>query len=495
MQKAILENTLEKSLEGIVDQEDEVTDLLHDPAHKGSSMWKDETFQGKLRKKLGRDYEPFVRTMTELSGLLDELSGTLLSRVETANNVLVTLIEQSHHREEYCKKRRVSKRPILKHKRTRKLANSLYNAIIGGNCIQVRWPVSISMKQRGCLMYNDSKWYFPQKSGDTSTSSWFWQEIEIEPLMTESPASPPSKPVPPLAKTSKLELRPKVQFAIVTSTLDSIPWPQVEDTTTPSISDLCSTLCSVKPNCQQRELIGFITDETDACQKHKLYVLRNLSRDRETQSLEDVLLSSSKPMHLRAQDSFRLSRKDRLFLDATLAYSVLQFHGSWLKSQWRSRDIMFAKDELDNRVLVDHPYLSWPLLGTGRTGDDDDDDNKNKKIHSTLQRSNSALIRNDILFPPGLALVELSLCETIPSLRTPEDDDPLEAIASLKTASRNLQNVYRESGARYRDVVDKCLFWPGCRDAQLDDEEFHATVFESIDKPLIAEYRDIEGRF
>lgn len=84
--------------------------------------------------------------------------------------------------------------------------------------------------------------------------------------------------------------------------------------------------------------------------------------------------------------------------------------------------------------------------------------------------------------------MELSLCQTIAALRAPEDLDPDEDTADLKTASRVLKYVYDESGTRYGDVVGKCVFWPGGREAKLDDEDFQETVFSTVVSSLLEDF-------
>lgn len=70
----ILLNTLERALEDVVDYEEDVSKLIHNPR---GSLWNDVQFQKQLRKKLDRNYEPFVKTMIDLAGLLEELSSKL----------------------------------------------------------------------------------------------------------------------------------------------------------------------------------------------------------------------------------------------------------------------------------------------------------------------------------------------------------------------------------------------------------------------------------
>lgn len=109
-------------------------------------------------------------------------------------------------------------------------------------------------------------------------------------------------------------------------------------------------------------------------------------------------------------------------------------------------------------------------------------------------RTLSSVIRNETLFPLGLALIELSLCRTITALRISEDENPDEEVALLKTANRCLNHVYVESGTRYGDVVHQCLFWSHTRETDLDSEELQDTVFRHIISPLLDNVEDFDGR-
>lgn len=73
-QHAILLNTLEQALEGVVDEEDEVGELIRNPQ---SDAWQDPVLQKRLRQKLDRNYEVFVGNMNGLSESLKQLSGKL----------------------------------------------------------------------------------------------------------------------------------------------------------------------------------------------------------------------------------------------------------------------------------------------------------------------------------------------------------------------------------------------------------------------------------
>jgi hypothetical protein len=69
-QRALLLNTLERTLADAIDDENEIIQLINDPT---GSSWKDAYIQRSLRMRLGRDYDVFIANMTELSSLLNTL--------------------------------------------------------------------------------------------------------------------------------------------------------------------------------------------------------------------------------------------------------------------------------------------------------------------------------------------------------------------------------------------------------------------------------------
>jgi hypothetical protein len=318
---------------------------------------------------------------------------------------------------------------------------------------------------------------FVSKSGQPC--AWSWQEIETHPVFTEIKTQAPK---------SQLSVpKSKVKFAVI-SVLESLPCPGpgvLDDTPCPQISDMCSTLRSIKIVSQRRELIGFIADEAENNPRHNLYLVRSHPNGLEKVSLEELLVPASPNVGpVQAYRGSMLNRKDRYRLAAVLACGVLQLHGTWLKGNWKTVDILFPKHELATRASLDSPYVPPLALSDGP--------NERGSAVPQLHGSSSSLIRSEILFPLGLALVELSLSQSMQNLRRPEDDDPVEPVARLKTASRHLEDVYHESGTTYGDVVKRCLFWPGDCDAELDNEDFHDAVFNTVVAPLINELRIFE---
>jgi hypothetical protein len=87
-----------------------------------------------------------------------------------------------------------------------------------------------------------------------------------------------------------------------------------------------------------------------------------IEQDIDLYSLQDILAGSN-CLGRPGQSSDELSRGDRLYLAAVLACGILQFHGSRLKQQLGTRDVLFARDTPHGSVAFDHPYLVWPVSG------------------------------------------------------------------------------------------------------------------------------------
>jgi hypothetical protein len=268
----------------------------------------------------------------------------------------------------------------------------------------------------------------------------------------------------------------RVKFAATTTMEENLSSTLIEQSPPcPPITDVCSILVKTKMGPEQRELLGFLTSES---YRHRLYLVREVIGDLQPHSLEDILTGSSNRSGPLARKRILFNRRDRLFLAAKLACSVLQLHGSWLKRYWRARDIMFTKDPKEFKEFLEQPYLMLHIFR-----------NKDK---STVTLP--PLIRSGILFSLGLTLVELSLCCPISALRTAEDENSNEAVMDLNAASRHLNDVYMESGTKYGDVVEKCLFGLGSNEAKLEEDEGQEILFEIIVAPLLEDLRAFEGR-
>ncbi|GIJ85144.1 hypothetical protein Asppvi_004000 [Aspergillus pseudoviridinutans] len=479
-QKVIFFNTLGLALKDtLIDDESIISTWISNPQ---ADTWVGRVIHETLKTRLGTSFEPFMRTTQELSNLLEDLSnklglinrGTLLSlnsqpeslikssvkkfrnifsksiyadllsRIHTTNTILKTLVDQSiqHHTNDNKKWR--LRPPLSVQKSRRKLALSLYSAILNGACWNcpckdlhsIHFVLDGKLSATAREPSNHTfRMTFTSKVCTTSADvKDCWHEVEAESIELSDPAS-------------KCYISPR-----------------------PS---LCSTIFAVNFDDEQRALLGCIADKR---YRHHMYHVRSIADDLKSrsQSLEELIATSSTFPQPPLQGKYIFSRRDRLILAVNLACSVMQFHGNWLRKYWRARDIMFIKEKFDPS---EHPYVVCDIASQPSM-------DKNQE--------SSPLIRSEVLFPLGLILVELSLCRNLESLRTLEDADPLEAVTNLKTAARYLPVVEMESGLRYGQVVKWCLFGSDTGNTTLEDE-MQEEVFQNVVARLVENVWDVSG--
>ncbi|KAL3477293.1 hypothetical protein BJX99DRAFT_257548 [Aspergillus californicus] len=529
-QQSIFLNTLEQALTGVIDDEDEIREWMRCP---DADNWKQTAVHDMLQERLGRSFEPFVKTTIALSRLLEDIANKLnlkdistnshlhrptpsglgkevkkfrhilsksvyadiFSRIDTANTILRTLVEQSHHQTRR-KTKGLPKRLLRPQKRARTSASSLYNSIMSRGCWDcacrhqhsVRFVLNTSLLDTPSVSDDSDprfRMIFASRSATSLPHTGSLHEVEAEseciPDTTASAGLQDSQPSHTVASTIKAKLR----FQIVTS----VPEPsRMKPDQTPDgkvrsvsiISDICFTLSTFHVTPQPK-LLGCVADGK---YRHSMYYLRPVAESPQTksQSLEEIIAACSILPQIPTQGRYIFSRRDRLLLAVRLACSVLTFHGSWLQKYWRSQDILFASDETSDRF--NSPYIMCDI----KSGDESHIRCKDR-AHSP-----SPLIRNEILFPLGLTLVELSLCQTLESLRTSEDIDPLETVSNLKTAARCLPVVDMESGHKYAEVVNHCLFGSCAVNITLDNEAFQDEVFQTVISPLVENLRSFDGK-
>lgn len=372
---------------------------------------------------------------------------------------------------------RIHGRFLSWHRRSREAACSLHRSFLheqswekcvckGGHSIQFILEARPN-EPRDCSEYHYPRFRVIFTQGTTGKAAIRDHEIETELEINESSfPNAAHKQAPP--KLGKM-----VRFAS--------PKPDKEGSgnhqkTSPvQIRDICSTLNEIG-GATERSLLGCIKDEK---RLHRIYYVRCFADHRDIFSLKDLLQRAAPQAPIPTPCSAIFSRRDRLQLAANLACSVLRFHGNWLKAQWQSGDIMFTARESNQQR---NPYIMWDVPG----GVGSQSMCKNKKP--------SVLVRNEVLFPLGLTLVELSLCQNLDDLYMPEDHDIVPAHTSLKTALRYLHVVGAESGVDYANVVDKCLRWHGSGEESLEDEAFQERVFRDIIVPLMQELSHLEGK-
>jgi len=250
-----------------------------------------------------------------------------------------------------------------------------------------------------------------------------------------------------------------------------------------------SDICSLPPSfsATDRKCSGCLMGEPagSIAYRHDIYVVGESERPLAADliSLDSILRSPSQGPIPNDSKRISLSRRDRLFLAATLASSAVRFDGSWLKKYWGSRDIFFLQHDWPT-AETKHPYLSWKVL-------------VGENLHEEEPLAPSAPmpidgIHKEILFPLGLMLIELSLARTWADIGSANHGKSRETANNLEEP---LRLVYDESGLRYGDAVRSCLFWRiDSRGRGFDDDEYLLSVFEQIVSPLVDTWKDFEGR-
>ncbi|KAF9895258.1 hypothetical protein FE257_000160 [Aspergillus nanangensis] len=503
-QQTLLTHTIKDLLGDAVQYENDLTRLMMDPE---GPLWQSEALEKEVKDRLKDDYDIFIANMFNLLELLRSLRQKLglsssdpqrkpaslaatnnldmdfrkfklifsktiyqdlLNRMEAVNGHLRMLLELADQRQTSRKKRIVDS-TLVRYCTARKSARSLYNALFLGGCWKCacrdQHTVYIRLDSDGSQNKNKNSNKAPRFHvvlDSAKTTQWRFMEVEC---IYTPPSEPDSGFGPHLVpmKSSK-----KVAFKIENpgpTSAGNIP----EEPTLPQIIDMCSSLASLSVQNASHHPLGLLIDKTQATAQHKVYVTNPMSRGEGFRSLKDLLAARQSPSLVYGQNPF--SRRERLRLAANLASNVLVFHGSWLKSDWMTDDILVPSAA---SLQLRSPFIPLPLTLLGAD-------------IPAPSSSPNALIQNEILFPLGLALTELSLCRTLEDLRIAADQDQISTTTHFKTVSRCLQSVYDESGLRYGDAVQKCLFWSETREIDMDSIEFQGIVFHAIVKPLLEE--------
>lgn len=395
----------------------------------------------------------------------------LLAKIDGTNTILKTLVDQSVHREVTKKRRQTWSYLLKRYLKARKHAEGLFKAIIGGSC----WRCQC--KEQHCVHLQlqtnplqsidefsdrdfDAKPQFRMIFSNTDeagpTCLWTWTEVVFEPWRIEEIVTVASRSLSDGIKG------PRVQFDIPAMEELKTAEQSREALSAPAIQDLCSSLCLAESRIGRQESIGSISNELDASFKYTMRAVKILPKPVPQRPLHEVLS--------------QISRRDRLYIAASLACGVIQFCGNWLKPWWDSSDVHLAAASDGGNVLLESLYLSWPLSTT-------------RTIQRPLNDTKYSDIGGNRLLPLGLALVELSLGKRLHTLLNLEDENQDTLVSKFKAASWLIRMVYMESGTNYADAVNSCLSWS----ALCLEKRFEERVFDTIVSPLLRDLANFEG--
>ncbi|KAL2848860.1 hypothetical protein BJY01DRAFT_153054 [Aspergillus pseudoustus] len=495
-QHTVFLNNLEDLLDGIVDDEDKFRELIKNPQ---GALWRDSRLQDKLRARLGRSHDVFMGNMVSLHDCLIKLAKRLgvdlsncfdsaampdpqikmrkmfyravyddfLEDIRKANDTLRTLLEQSPGHKS-SKSRPAWSQLLRRFREVRIHAQGLFGAVIrsdhwGCNCkdshrVHLKLPSVQLMTSDWDSPHHQCRFcvIFSNPGGPSSSAHWTWREVEFEPWKAEAPvATTPTLIQDQTHGSGDRKVRFQESSCVAfTQTLKPMP-------TVPSlriVSDICSSL-STSQNTHKRQLLGLLGADPHPC-----YLMTAIG--------SHELKIGNRPLRESLQQT---SRRDRLRIATGLACGVVQFHGSWLKPNWDISNVQLALGSNATKISPDNLYCTWAL--TAQPGSTPNDKGKAPALQ----------VRNDILFPLGLALIELSLGQSIDKLR-PSNNMPLDELQA------KVKEVYDNSGSGYGDVVNNCLFWPpGMASLGFEDARFEERVFNDVVSPLLRELMHFEG--
>lgn len=333
----------------------------------------------------------------------------LLRRIQDANIFLQRLTERNLALEPIRKSRRMPKRSQRLHiERSRAQARSLHDALIKGDC----W-------RRGCCQRHivhirlDRGWeaaQTPAKSGASRLrlsiyldvhGEWSeegvqsqilnglhcyrgkWRDIEVHsidvPPAGELEGNSVLSSHDPAERGIITKDQKKVSFRLDSdaqtlvqhaSNGRSIPGKQpstsvaitasvAQPAETTRIQDICTTLSSLREeSCRNQQCIGFVSS-SKCGSRHEMTMLRVADRAEHKTSTLEYLLQLNAQHHKPGKPG--MSRRDRLAMATALASGVLYLESSWLKANWRSRDVVFLNVPSDTLLHVsshEHPFLS-----------------------------------------------------------------------------------------------------------------------------------------
>jgi hypothetical protein len=414
---------------------------------------------------------------------------TLLGKIESANSALRTLLTDAVQRARRRRKHRTFIKPLAWQRNFRRYAKSFRAAFLD----QSHWHCTADHSHKVDFFFNEKIASIDDDKSDgrgiifrvaVLEADGKGHELEVIPVPHVREANASSFEHFQKAKRLPRSGQGKrVQFALTSATLSSFPWTYFQhDVNQQILNNICKGLSITLGQGESRRCLGCIREKTSD-DRHNLYVVRPISSLRQVATLHDSLAvaAGQTALWMAGADSLGLWR-NRLRIAALLAANVIGLHGNWLLPSWKSKDLLLAEnretlgENAAKQLCLTFAVPKWFSLS---------------EMQSTLP--SSPLIQNKVLFPLGLALVELAFCQTLTAMRLPHEEDPDEDVTNLKTASRLLNGVALHCGERYGSVARKCLFWNGPRAEDLDDEDFQDAVYDEVVSPLMEDLKTAQG--
>lgn len=395
--------------------------------------------------------------------LLDDL----LEKLNSTNSILRTLVDSSNQWYEPCKPKGPWNHLLERYRNIRQHAESLFQIIVRGNLwlcpckenhfVHLKLGVNPLHSPPKYAESRDSDPYvrivFSNMTNAKKAGLWICTEVAFEPWAAESQTSsedhygtkkPSQSNNPTLCVDGQQKDRVKSHRVIQ------------ETHVSPTIRDFCSSLNEPSGD------ISYISQQSDPM-RYKMHTVNTLADNIPFKSLGEVVSA--------------IPGLRRLYIAASLACSVVQFHGNWLRFDWDRSDFQLAAPHDDNNLLPNNLYLSWPISSSNSFCEPPNDSGNNCD-------------RIDRLLSLGIALVELSLGKPLSEVLGLEGLAQDQRVKDRRTAFLLVEKTRGESGDEYAKAVSKCFFGPDL----FQDDNFENLVFSTIVSPLLNNVAFYEGR-
>lgn len=231
--------------------------------------------------------------------------------------------------------------------------------------------------------------------------------------------------------------------------------------------------------------LGYL--DSKGCSKHLIY-LSNQTQTITFQAPDKQMLTTFRQLYGRADR--QLSRRQVAVLSKQLALAVLQYHTTpWLEDTWNGDHVLVEADSGSHtlsRTTSEKPdstqfesYLDVSIH------------NPNEASQSPISGRSRTLIRNWTLYSLGVMLLELAYKRPIQEMRKAQDIDINEHNTNYYTADRIQQNVSREMGLEFAEVVRKCIQCDFGHGADLNLTKLREGFYEDV----IQKLENIEIKF
>lgn len=305
-------------------------------------------------------------------------------------------------------------------------------------------------------------------------SAWLAEEAEIRLLETVVPSGMSGPSNPNLSPASKGKKQVRWPDPPIPATVQRSPSLTHSQQGLNEITDLCESIQKSRM-LQCGMCFGYVHDQTTT-RRHAFYRPEYPLIPRSTAESESLasLLDSN------ARRGRSLTVADRRWLALALSHGVLRLHDTpWLASHWGLRDIiLFIQND---NLLAKYPFIS-------------------ADFHGTIQHSvgkTCLAIANETLFGLGVVLIELCMGQSLDSMVLSGErnaDGTKHILTDFAAATRLIDQVYKEAGVRYGDVVRRCI---RCdfdkRQKTLHDEAFRRAVYENVVAVLEEDARQFLG--